>query len=346
MVQKQIEHDSASPDDPTTPYDSGYVVGVDIGGTNLRLALADMTGTILAKWVTSTEGIRDPDVVVDLIRSGVDHVLQETSIPHSSLRALTAGVPGVTDVDAGVVIATSYLMGWRDVPLRMLLESTLYIPTAVDNDVNMAALGESWRGAARGTRDFVFLAIGTGIGAGIMLNNQLFRGMGWTAGEIGYMLVPGISEEPVERGQPGALEHVVGGQGIKAQWRSVWQENSTGLPEDMTATQIFDHALDGNRFAQTILQRAAQALAYGIYNLSLALNCPLFVLGGGVGMHPALSEATRNILKQRGARVQPRLELSTLGEDAQITGAIRLAIDTARSKTTIASQTRPYSSKR
>ena len=253
----------------------GYVVGADIGGTSLRLALAGMNGEVLAKWKVSTAGIRDPEVVVRLIHEGVEDLLQQKLLSRSSLRAVAAGAPGVTDVDEGVVLATSYLMGWRDVPLRALLEASLGVPAAVENDVNTAAIAESKIGAAKGIRDFVFLAVGTGIGAGIVLNGRLFHGMNWSAGEIGYMLVPGTSVNPVETGEPGALESIVGGEGIKAQWQSIWREDRTPLPRDLVATQIFDHALAGEALAQTVLQRSAQTLAYAIYNLAVVLNCPL-----------------------------------------------------------------------
>jgi glucokinase len=327
MLQQQYTPNQPQ-QDPSSGLDSGYVIGADIGGTNLRLALADRRGTIIARWSASTAGIRDPNVVVTLVSEGVEAMLQQTSVPRNSLHAIAAGAPGVTDTDQGIVIATSYLMGWRDVPLRALLEAALNVPASIDNDVNLAAIGESWAGMAQGARDFVFLAIGTGIGAGIMLNGQIFRGHGWTAGEIGYMLVPGTPEEPVERGKPGALEGIVGGEGIQTQWQSHWRETSTSLPKSATATQIFDHALEHNPLAVQVLEKASRTLAYAIYNISLILNCPLFVLGGGVGMHPALCNATTSILAQRSARVQPQLVRSALGSEAQLIGAIRLALDT------------------
>src|SRR6202051_1832533 len=183
---------------PTTA-DSGYVVGVDIGGTNLRLALANMHGAVLARSSSSTVNSRSAEAVTHMIHRGVQALLQEVSLPLNLLRAVAAGVPGVTDVDAGIVVATSYLMGWRDVPLRALLEARLGVPAAVENDVNTAAIAEYQIGAAQGVRDFVFIAVGTGIGAGIVLNGRLFHGMDWTAGEIGYLLVPGTSVKPVER---------------------------------------------------------------------------------------------------------------------------------------------------
>jgi glucokinase len=230
------------------------------------------------------------------------------------------------------VIATSYLMGWRDVPLRALLEDRLGVPAAVENDVNTAAIAEYQIGAAQGVRDFVFIAVGTGIGAGIVLHGQLFHGMDWSAGEIGYLLVPGTSVQPRERGEPGALESIVGGEGIRSQWLSAWREELTPLPKELVATEIFDHAGEGDGLARTILERSAQTLAYAIYNLAVVLNCPLFVLGGSVGMHPVFWKATQEILEQRDKRVQPKLLRSTLGADAQVNGAVYLAIEAAGSR--------------
>lgn len=310
---------------------NGYVVAVDIGGTNLRLALADMTGVIVARWSSSTAGSRGADAIIDLICNGVTDLLEKSSVPRSALAAIAAGAPGITDVDAGIVIATSYLLGWRDVPLRDMLETALGIPAAVDNDVNLAAIGESRAGAAIGVNDFVFLAIGTGIGAGIVLNGRPFRGMGWSAGEIGYMLVPGVSELPTDHGKPGALEGLVGGEGIKAEWQRRWSRERTTLEKHVTATEIFDGALKGDLLAQIVLEQSARIVAYAIYNMSLMLNCPLFVLGGGVGMHLALEDATRHILKQWNRHEHMELVRSLLGPDAQLVGAIHLALATANS---------------
>lgn len=310
----------------------GYVAGIDIGGTNLRLVLADMAGSVVAKCSSSIVGIRSPEAVVALVRDGVQEVLHKVHASRGALHAVAAGAPGITDVDSGIVIATSYLMGWRDVPLRALLEDALGAPAAVDNDVNLAAVGEHWRGAAREVRDFVFIGIGTGVGASIMLNGEVVRGHGWAAGEIGYMLVPGTPEIHRTSGDPGALESVIGGEGIKAQWHGLWQREKTSLPKDLTATGIFDRALAGEAMAQSVLERTARMLADAIYNIHLILNCPLFVLGGGVGVHPALRNTTEEMLARLSTRGQPRLTTSALGVDAQTMGALRQALDVAASR--------------
>jgi glucokinase len=335
MTQERTTGPISFQNNPQEPA-AQYVIGADIGGTQLRLALADGAGFILGRWAASTAGAHGATTVVRLMREGVDTLLREASLPRESLCAMAAGAPGITNADSGVVIATSYLMGWRDVPLRELLEAEFGVPASVENDVNLAAIGEHHAGVAQGVSDFVFLAIGTGIGAGIVLNGRLHRGSTWGAGEIGYMLVPGTSDVPVERGEPGALECIVGGEGIKTQWQSRWSGNLTTLPRDATATQIFDHALGSNSLAQEVLQLASRTLAYAIYNTSLILNSPLFVLGGTVGLHPAFCDATRQVLDEQMARVQPELIRSALGADAQLTGAIFLALDTASKRLSLA----------
>ncbi len=294
-----------------------------------------MSGSIVAKWSSSTVGRRGPEKVIHLIVDGVRNLMQQVAVPSGALRSIAIGAPGVTDVDNGIVVATSYLMGWQNVPLRALIEKEFNIPAAVDNDVNMAAVGESWTGSARQARDFVFLAIGTGIGAGIVLDGRPYRGCSWAAGEIGYMLVPGIAGGPGKRNEPGALESMIGGEGIKEHWQKLWSADKTPLPRELDATEIFDYAFEGDAQAQIILQQSATMLAQAIYNISLVLNCPLFVLGGSVGVHPVLCEATQKILAQWNVRGGLRLSVSQLRAEAQLLGAVRVALDTADAQTTV-----------
>ena len=307
------------------------VAAADIGGTNLRLAIARRCETgvprMIASSSTTIAGTTDPNAVVDLISGGVDRLMAENSIPRKALAALAAGAPGITNVDAGIVIVTSYLLGWRDVPLRAMIEKSLGVPASVDNDVNLAALGEACAGAGRGQSDFVFIAIGTGVGAGIVLDGRLFRGSAWTAGEVGYMLLPGLDSDPSARGKPGGLEMSIGGDGIRSQWQSRSPSEGATPRRDLQATEILDLAGRGEPLAKSLLDQTGRLLASAIYNISLVLNCPLFVLGGGVGVHPALRHAADARLRAWGTRVEPRIVPSELGADAQLFGAIRLALD-------------------
>lgn len=306
-----------------------YIAGVDIGGTNLRVALADIRGAIVSRWTCSTTGIRDAEKIVGLICEGVDQLLIERSASRDSLRAIAAGAPGVTDAERGIVIATSYLMGWRDVPLQAMLESALVAPAFVDNDVNMAAFGEARGGAARAVKNFVFLAIGTGVGAGIVLNGELIRGDTWRAGEVGYMMVPGTSTDPVDPGKPGPLEAMVGGEGIRSLWQSRWSEAATALPLDLNTAEIIAHAQRGEVLAEQVLAQATRILAYAICNLAMILNCRLFILGGSVGLNKAYVEATRKHIAELGLRFDVELALSELGSEAQITGTVLQARELA-----------------
>lgn len=303
----------------------GYVGGVDLGGSNIRLALADLEGKIAARWTVSTRGNRTPSRIVSLIHSGLVKLLRQAQIPRAKLRAIGLGAPGITDVQAGIVLSAPHLSGWHMVPLRDLLESKLKVPAVIENDVNVAAVGESWTGSAKGISNFVFIAIGTGIGAGIYINDRLYHGSDWAAGEVGYLLVPGASVSPILIERPGSLESTIGGNGIERAWRKLFPGGRNGN-QHLRATEIFDLALRGDSGARALLHLSAQVLAHAITNISLLLNTSLVVLGGAIGTSEPLLRATREIL-ERNDFARPRLAISMLGADAQLHGAIRLALD-------------------
>jgi len=311
---------------------SGYVAAVDVGGTNLRLVIADMAGAIVGKWTGLTVDASSPAKVVHLIQRGVHHIVQETDIRLDALLAISAGVAGVTDSKQGVVLLTSYLGGWKDVPLGKMLSDSLGVPAVIENDVRLGAVGERWRGSARGLDNFVFLAIGTGIAAGICVNGELLHGPGFAAGEVGYLVVPGTAEEGVRAGNPGALESAIGGEGIKSQWRQLTQRMHGEAMGDLNATDIFDRAQAGDENARRVLESTAKILAQAVYNISVVLNCTHFILGGGVGTNEILRDAAENVLNTYTEPEQPKLCLSSLGPDAQLIGAVRLALDAAEKR--------------
>lgn len=299
-----------------------FIVGVDIGGSNVRIALADLSGKIRGRWSRELGVRRTPKVVIDLIAEGVRELCQQTGVPPRKVLELAAGAPGMTDVKAGRVVSAPNLTGWHDVPLRDILRERTGIPATIDNDVNLAALGEHWCGIARNVSDFVFLAIGTGLGAGIMMRSQLHHGTNWSAGELGYMMIPGLPHYALAVDRLGALESAIGGKSIERAWR----ENAPPKngSRSVRATEILQMGEKGDRLAQELLQNSAEHLAVAITNMNLVLDVSLVVLGGGVA-NEALRRATASYLS-RNEFARPKLVLSSLGADAQLMGALRLAL--------------------
>lgn len=304
----------------------GYVIGVDIGGSCVRLALADLNGTVVGRWNAALRADRSPQAVTELVGAAVLQLLKQHNVPAKKVLEMCAGAPGITDVMAGRVLSAPNLTDWHDVPLRDLLQRETRIPATIENDVNLGALGESWRGAAGGTANFVFLAVGTGVGAGIVLNNMLHHGATWSAGEVGYMLLPGLPGDAPRADGLGALENAAGGKAIERAWTELG--GPTGAEGALKATEIFDRAISGDQKARGLLQLVAGQLAMAVTNLSLVLDLSLVVLSGGMGGHVALFEAMRRRL-ERNEFARPQLAMSNLGGEAQICGAIWLALRAA-----------------
>jgi glucokinase len=308
---------------------AGYVAGADVGTSLVRVALADLNGTLIGEWQASTKNHTRPERVSSLIADSIRKLQERHKIRPKRLLTLAAGVPGITDTRAGVVLSAPNLSsGWRSIPLRQMLEKETGIPTVVENDVNLAAIGESWRGTAQGVANFVFLTIGTGVGAGIFVDGRLYRGADWAAGEIGYLYVPGTAETPLAIRRPGSLEESIAEGGIRRAWQRLTNGNRRhNIPaeRELAATEILDLAERDDRRARAVLQRTARILADAITNVCVILNCSLVVFGGRVGSNAALFEATRRIV-QRNEYYRPRLALSALGPKAPLQGAIWLAL--------------------
>lgn len=302
---------------------AGSVIGVDIGGSAVRLALADLSGTILHRWNSPLQTNRTPRFVTDMIAVGVDELRQQMGSSAKNLLAIAVGAPGITDVRSGRVLSAPNLSMWQDVPLRDILRDKTGLPVTVENDVNLAALGESFCGVAKDFRDFVFLAVGTGVGAGIVINGHLHHGADYSAGEIGYMLLPDLPSESLAINRLGALESVIGGTAIENEWRRM-----VGEARAASCSEIFARASEGNKKACALLERTARHLACAITNLSLILDTSLVVLGGGVGSNPVLLEATRKFI-EKNQFARPELVISKLGVEAQLRGAVHLALQLA-----------------
>lgn len=312
----------------------GYVAAADIGGTRLRMMLADLGGEPVATWsATLAAEAKDPTSVCRTMRCGLRMMCSETGVDQERVLHVTVGAPGITDVNRGVVLSAPNLTDWNQVPLREIVEAEMGTSAAVENDTNLAAVGEHWRGAAKDVPDFVFIAMGTGVGSGVFLGGKLHHGAAWSAGEIGYLGVPGMTREPLELQRTGQLERTIGGEGIEQRWLQQLGESGRedeGL-KSLRGAQIFDLAKDGDADAKAVLRFAATALADAIATITLLLNPQLIVLGGGVGSNECLREETQTILAGSDFP-HPAVRTSQLGTQAQLYGAISLSLSAVENK--------------
>jgi len=301
------------------------------------MMLADLGGNVVTQSsVLLGAKQKTPEKVCGLVVEGLKTMCRQSGTPLNKVLHLTAGAPGITNVDTGVVLSAPNLDEWNNVPLRDLLEQESGIPSLVENDTNLAAIGEYWRGAARGIDNFVFVAMGTGVGSGVFINGLLHRGAQWSAGEIGYLGVNGKKRTPMRVRELGQLEQAIGGAGIEEEWQrrlaanrpvSARGEDATVMEElkGLKATQIFDLAAEGDRTAGEVVRNTATILADALADISLLLNPEVVVLGGGVGAHPELCRVTEK-LTQRHEFAQPMLRSSSLGTQAQLHGALSVSL--------------------
>ena len=306
----------------------GCVAGVEIGPDSLDFLLADLNGRELGRSRIALERRSStPPAVCAQIGKQVRGLLRKQKRPEDQLLGLVVGVPAIVNVDEGVVVAFSALKAWSNVSLGVMLAREVKCDVTVENDTNLAAQGEYHRGAAQGERNFVYITIGEGVGAGMFVGGTLHRGAQWSAGEIGYLRVPNISREHPAIHKHGKLEKALGSAGILKSWRASSQVERTSVKVNRAA-EIFDLAAAGNARARRVLKQRATILADVVVDLALILNPSVILLGGEVGNHPALLQEVATLLKGSEFGVV-RVGLSALGSSAVLWGAIYTALDPA-----------------
>jgi predicted NBD/HSP70 family sugar kinase len=309
---------------------AGYVAGVDIGTSLVRIAIADLNGEMAGRVDVATHSKSTPDHVVSMVATGIRKLRARYKVMGKKLVAVAVGVPGITDIQKGIVLSAPILPHWKAVPLRDILAKKVGTQTVVENDVNLAALGEGRWGIARGVKNFVFLTVGSGIGAGIFINGHLYHGADWAAGEIGYLYVPGTEESPLAILKPGPLEDMIGAKAIERAWLNLSRQDGESFRRTSVADGggILDLAEKGDPVAGRILQQTARILADAVTNICVVLNPSLVVLGGRVGSRPALFKATSRII-EFNEFCRPRVVVSTLATEAVVLGAVQLALNVA-----------------
>lgn len=310
--------------------DSYLVLGIDLGGSKVCGTVADLSGHVEhERYVAHAPGNSAGDflaALIDFIAELVAWTQQAEGSPGRRIRGIGVGVPGMVAVPSGVVRWAPSLQ-WRDLPLRAILEERFGLPVFVENDLNLAALGELGFGAGQGMQTLVAVAVGTGIGAGIIVNGALFRGAHQSAGEIGY-LPPSVEWLGRHYTGFGALESLAAGTGIvERAFARIARDSLTVDCADLSAQAVFAAARSGTAWAQAVVDETVDYLSLGLAAICVLIDPEVIVLGGGVAQSAdLLLEPIRQRL-DGVVPVLPRIVASPLERRAAAMGAIMLVLN-------------------
>ncbi len=307
-------------------------VGVDLGGTKLAVCVADCGGTVLFKRISPVEKETSVQSCEQISRTVIE-ALDQVQSADSQIIGIGVVVPGIYDPTTGLAWAPN-LWGNEQIPLRETLESRLSRPVIIESDRSGYVLGEQWLGAGRGLNDVVFMAVGTGIGLGIMAGGKLYSGAHGIAGAIGWFAVDPTMKEIYR--QIGCLEAESAGPAVarkasgqlRAGRSSLLQKLVSGQLNRLSTKMVVEAARQGDALAVEVLEEVARYLGMGVANVISVLNPDMVVLGGGLMqaadllLEPLRREAAE--WAQPVAMKKTRIELSHLGEDAGLLGAVRL----------------------
>ena len=276
-----------SPETGVQPEMATFAIGVDLGGTNLRIAAVDVNGKILEKITTGTEVARGRDQVIFEMSEAIRELITKfRNAGH--LAGIGIGVPGIIDMQSGMLRESPNLPGWQDYPVKQEIERRLGATVILENDANAAALGEKWLGAASTVDDVCMITLGTGVGGGIVLQGRIWHGMTGMAGELGHMPVDSEGP-PCGCGSRGCLEQYASATAIKRM--AVEAIVTGGAPElarvmnegpEFSAKVVYQMAVQGDEPAQHIFRRVGHALGVVIAGVVNIFNLPMYVIGGGV----------------------------------------------------------------
>jgi glucokinase len=290
------------------------VIAIDLGGTKIATAVVDATGKILYRAKTPVAR-GDVAMCVEQLTNAVRQAISTVDFPQEQIRAIGVIVPGIYYADTGNVWAPN-LWGHEQVSLGTQLELSLTLPVVIDSDRAGCVLGEQWLGVARGLDDVVFLAIGTGVGAGIVAGGRLLRGSGDIAGAVGWFALNAQQQERYK--QVGCWEAESAGPGLARRIGAT------------SAEEVVAAARSGNAIATMAVQESARYVGLGVANIVSILNPQMIVLGGGLMQAADLFlDTVKHVMAdwaQPIAAQQVRIEITSLGEDAGLFGAARLAL--------------------
>ncbi|HWF05482.1 MAG TPA: ROK family protein, partial [Candidatus Angelobacter sp.] len=326
-----------------------FAIGVDLGGTNLRIAAIDDKGKTLDKITTSTEVARGRDQVIDEMCAAIQEIVAKLS-GTGELAGIGIGVPGIIEMQTGMLRQSPNLPGWENYPVRDEIERRLKTTVVLENDANSAALGEKWLGAGTEVDDMIMLTLGTGVGGGIVLNGKIWHGMTGMAGEPGHINVE-PNGHPCNCGSRGCLEQIASATAVKrmaaeavASGKAPHMAEAMKSSPEFGAKLIYDLAMQGDTQAQAIFRIVGNALGVVLADLVNIFNIPMYVIGGGVAsawsaFAPTMMETLRRnsfvyratapaedttAANAKGAARVSIITPALLGSDAGLIGAARL----------------------
>ncbi|KZE74004.1 transcriptional regulator [Paenibacillus elgii] len=297
------------------------VIGAVFEGSTLQLAIANLKGELLVQRTTCLRHPMNGETAIQSIEQGLAALLDESGFDKARLLGMGLGLPGITQRSEGTV---SYApsTGWMGLPVRKEIEAALGLPVVIENDVNLMTLGEFHKGIGVGHSNLVYMYAGTGIGAGIMIDGQLYRGAKEASGEIGYMVIGPVGNQT--KGEYGVFER-------NYSVRAIREKAKAALPlmdeSESIVKQIVDQAKSGGKAAQTLLDDICRHWTYGIANLTSVMDPALLILSGEMlhigdeGVHKIQQWLTDWVPSV------PRIEMASLGDQAGLIGAIHCALE-------------------
>ena len=313
-----------------------YYLGIDLGGTNLKVGCFDCELNQIAKTSNPTHADMGPDAVIDTIEETAKNLLTENNLTLDDIISVGIGSPGPADISKGIVISAPNLPEFQNVPLRQLVSERLGKEVVFENDANAACWGEYVVGAGKGVKDMIFFTLGTGIGGGIISNGELVHGFGDNAAELGHMIIYPHGGRFCGCGQRGCVEAYASASSTA---RRATEAIQAGAPSSLkkvykekkriSCKDVFDHAAEGDKFAKEITKGTAEALGILCVNI-IHITGPQRVVFAG-GMIAAGEPLLKSIKKYFDYHIWPlkqeKLEIcfATLGEEAGIIGTAALA---------------------
>ena len=309
-----------------------YAFGVDIGGTTCKIGFFETTGVLLDKWEIPTNTENAGEAILSDVARALKEKLTQESIDKEEVQGIGVGVPGA--VTEYRTVHGCENLGWETVEVAEELMQLTGLQVKVENDANMAALGEMWKGSACGSKDVILVTLGTGVGAGVVCGGKILPGFHGAAGEIGHMTVNYEETEQCSCGKYGCLEQYASATGIvrlaKRRFASAAGVNGAREAETLTAKDIFDAAKSGTQEAIAIVDEVCKILGVALANVACVANPEVILFGGGVSKAgDILTENVKRYFDQYAyyACRDTKFGLASLGNDAGIWGCVRLVLE-------------------